>query len=315
MYASATTNSLGPAELQRVTADVAANTIVIDAYANTIRDTVLPDVPSVHTELRSAVQKHGQTAKANAKEWLYTIKPQLAKTNEAIIAYNDTFQQHYDTLRSAVEKEDVPQIEKEVKQLYESVLQNKGEVEAVVEKITAFRNKLAEDTKNFKESANQLTSVLASTNASIPALQREIEQQNAIIKSGNILIGTGSALCALIVGCIAGGPMIADGVNKKKEANAAIEKIKNRISITEREVVLLTDLKQKLTDMTAMIDAAITSLQNVANNWHTIGAKYHTLLKNIHVISPEELLFIKEDLQTAKDSWYELKKYAEQVQG
>ena len=51
----------------------------------------------------------------------------------------------------------------------------------------------------------------------------------------------------------------------------------------------------------------ITALQNISNQWYTVGAKYNNLLQNVKGISPEEFTFIKEDLHTAKDSWKDVK--------
>ncbi len=65
--------------------------------------------------------------------------------------------------------------------------------------------------------------------------------------------------------------------------------------------------------LTNTIDTAITALQNISNQWHTMGAKYHSLLQNVDSISPEELVFMKEDLSIAKDSWKNIKDYAEKI--
>ena len=41
--------------------------------------------------------------------------------------------------------------------------------------------------------------------------------------------------------------------------------------------------------MTETIDAAITALQNISNQWYTVGAKYNNLLQNVKGISPKSL--------------------------
>ena len=33
--------------------------------------------------------------------------------------------------------------------------------------------------------------------------------------------------------------------------------------------------------MTETIDVAITALQNISNQWYTVGAKYNNLLQNV----------------------------------
>ena len=42
-----------------------------------------------------------------------------------------------------------------------------------------------------------------------------------------------------------------------------------------------------------------------------MGSKYNSLLQNVDSISPNDLVFIKEDLNIAKDSWKNIKDYAE----
>lgn len=59
--------------------------------------------------------------------------------------------------------------------------------------------------------------------------------------------------------------------------------------------------------MAETIDTAITSIQKMSNSWDTVAAKYNNLVKNITFITPEEFAFIKADLNTAKDSWQDLK--------
>ena len=36
--------------------------------------------------------------------------------------------------------------------------------------------------------------------------------------------------------------------------------------------------------MTETIDAAITALQNISNQWYTVGAKYNNLLQNVKLV-------------------------------
>ncbi len=72
-------------------------------------------------------------------------------------------------------------------------------------------------------------------------------------------------------------------LRKKDIANAEreIANLKDRISGAQAEVLILTDVKNKTTNMTETIDAAITALQNISNQWYTVGAKYNNLLQNV----------------------------------
>ncbi len=110
---------------------------------------------------------------------------------------------------------------------------------------------------------------------------------------------------------IAGGPMIANALQEIAKAEREIANLKERISGAQTDVVILADVNNKSANMTNTIDAAITALQKISNQWHTVGAKYNNLLKNVKDISPEEFAFIKEDLNTASDSWKDIKNYTE----
>ena len=101
-------------------------------------------------------------------------------------------------------------------------------------------------------------------------------------------------------------------IAKNANAEREIANLKDRISGAQAEVAILTDVKNKTTNMTETIDAAITALQNISNQWYTVGAKYNNLLQNVKGISPEEFTFIK-DLHTAKDSWKDVKDYTEKL--
>lgn len=75
----------------------------------------------------------------------------------------------------------------------------------------------------------------------------------------------------------------------------------------------LTNIKNQTEYLTNTIDIAITALQNISNQWYTMGSKYNSLLQNVESISPQDLVFIKEDLSIAKDSWQNIKEYAEKI--
>ncbi|CAI8840914.1 non-hemolytic enterotoxin B/C [Bacillus sp. IT-79MI2] len=257
--------------------------------------------------------KHQKEAKTNATYWLDEMKPQIMKTDQNIVEFNGTVQSYYSSLIAAVDQKNREKLKSDLEKLYNIILTNQSEVDKLLENLKTFRNRMAEDTKSFKGDANQLTAILASTNAGIPLLQQQINTYNDSIKKSNDMVIAGSVLCAALITCLAGGPMIA--VAKKDIANAEreIENLKARISGAQAEVAILTDVKNKTINMTETIDAAITSLQNISNQWYTIGAKYNNLLQNVKSISPEEFTFIKEDLNTARDSWQDVENYTEKL--
>lgn len=199
---------------------------------------------------------------------------------------------------------------------------------------------MTSDTQNFKGDANQITSILASQDAGIPLLQNQITTYNeAISKYNAIIIGSSVATAlgpiaiiggavviatgagtplgvALIAGAAAVGGGTAGIVLAKKEldnAQAEIQKITGQITTAQLEVAGLTNIKTQTEYLTNTIDTAITALQNISNQWYTMGSKYNSLLQNVDSISPNDLVFIKEDLNIAKDSWKNIKDYAEKI--
>ena len=73
-----------------------------------------------------------------------------------------------------------------------------------------------------------------------------------------------------------------DDCRREKDiANAEreIANLKDRISGAQAEVAILTDVKNKTTNMTETIDVAITALQNISNQWYTVGQNIITYYK------------------------------------
>ncbi|OUB12040.1 enterotoxin C [[Bacillus thuringiensis] serovar konkukian] len=308
--------SLGPEGFQDVLAQAISNVLVMDSYAKTIsnqQETNLSGISDLNSDLRANMLKHQKDAKNNANYWLDNLKPRIMNTNQNIVNYNDTFQAHYSTLLTAIDQKDTEKLKTELEKLYQSILTNKSEVDELLEQLRTFRNEMATDTQNFKQDTNQLTTILASTTAGIPLLEQQINAYNESIKKSNDQIIAGSVLCATLITCIIGGPMIATAKSNIASAEREIQILQARISGAQAEIAIITDAKNKATNMTETIDTAITSIQNMSNLWNTVAAKYNNLMKNIAFITPEEFAFIKEDLNTAKDSWQDLKNYADKL--
>ncbi|MGG2066039.1 HBL/NHE enterotoxin family protein [Bacillus sp. S14(2024)] len=306
--------SLGPDEFKEVMEKMGASILTMDSYAQTIRNqqqTDLSKISSINSNLQANMIKHQKDAQTNATYWLDDLKPHIMKTNQNSVSYNDTFQASYNQLLTALDQKDTGKFKNELEKLYNSILKNSQEVDGLLEKLKTFRNKMAEDTRSFKEDANQLKSILESTNAGIPLLQQQINNCNNTIKQNYDRRGGYIALAVFIPPV--GIPLIVTADKNIASAQQEIEQLKSRISGAEAELVILTDAKNKTEHMTETIDTAITALQNISNQWHTIGSKYDSLLKNVESISPDQLAFVKEDLKTAKDSWQDLKNYADKL--
>ncbi|PFM61738.1 enterotoxin [Bacillus cereus] len=306
--------SLGPDKYKEVMEKMAANILTMDSYAQTIRNqqqTDLSKISSINGDLQANMINHQKDAKTNATYWLDNLKPHMMKTIQNSVSYNDTFQASYNQLLAALDQKDTVAFKNELERLYNSILKNSQEVDGLLENLKTFRNTMAEDTRSFKDDSNQLKSILESTNAGIPLLQQQIDNFNNIIQENNDKRGGYIALSVFMPPV--GIPLIVTADKNIASAQQEIEQLKSRISGAEAELVILTDAKNKTEHMTETIDTAIDALQNISNQWHTIGSKYDSLLKNVDKINPEQLTLIKKQLEIAKGSWQDLKNYADKL--
>ncbi|PDY96914.1 enterotoxin [Bacillus thuringiensis] len=330
--------SLGPEGLKEAITNTGSNALVMDLYALTIIKQANADfngLNSIDTSLRTKIINDQNIARINAGQWLDKLKPQMISTNQNIINYNTKFQNYYDTLITAVNNKDKETLSNGLTRLNNDVVANKAEVDELLGELREFRKKMATDTQNFKQDATQITSILASQDAGIPLLQNQLTTYHATIAEynklliasavatalgplaiigGAVLIGTGLGAKLGVVfivgglGSTAGG--IAGIVIAKQEMDKAQEEIMNitgQITQAQLEVAGLTNLKEQTESLTETIDIAITALQNLSTKWDVVGSKYKSLLKNIAVMDPNDLFFIKEDLDVAKDSWKEVR--------
>ncbi len=305
---------LGPDKYKEVMEKMGASILIMDSYAQIIinqQQTDLSKISSINGDLQANMIKHQKDAQRNATYWLDNLKPDIMKTNQNSVSYNDTFQASYDQLLAALDQKDTVAFKTELEKLYNSILKNSQEVDGLLEKLKTFRNTMAEDTRSFKDDSNQLKSILESTNAGIPLLQQQISNYNNIIKENYDKRGGYIALSVFMPPV--GIPLIVTADKNIASAQQEIEQLKSRISGAEAELVILTDAKNKTEHMTATIDTAITALQNISNQWHTIGSKYDSLLKNVNNINPDQHALLKIDLKIAKDSWQDLKNYADKL--
>ncbi|WP_404449105.1 HBL/NHE enterotoxin family protein [Bacillus sp. RC252] len=306
--------SLGPDKYKEVMEKMGASILTIDSYALTIINQQLTDlskISSINRDLQANMIQHQNDAQTNAIYWFDDLKPHMMKTNQNIVSYNDTFQASYNQLLAALDQKDTMTFKNELENLYTNILKDSQEVDGLLEKLKTFRNKMAEDTRSFKADSNQLISILESTNAGIPLLQQQINNYNNTIKENYDKRGGYIALSVFMPPV--GIPLIVTADNNIASAQQEIEQLKSRISGAEAELVILTDAKNKTEHMTATIDTAIDALQNISNQWHTIGSKYNSLLKNVDKINPDRIALLKIDLKIAKDSWQDLKNYADKL--
>ncbi|MGH1328992.1 HBL/NHE enterotoxin family protein [Bacillus pretiosus] len=305
---------LGPDKYKEVMEKMGASILTMDEYAQKIIKQQLTDlskISSINGDLKTNMIQHQNDAQTNAIYWFDDLKPHMMKTIQNSVSYNDTFQASYNQLLTAIDQKDIVTFKFRLVRLYRSILENSEELNKILERLKTFRDKMSEDTRSFKDDSNQLTSILASTNAGIPQLKQRIDDCNNIIKESNDKIIGGGVLAVLSLG--GSTAMIVTAKSNKSNAEQEIEQLKSKISGVEKELVILTDAKNKTEDMTATIDDAIDALQNISNQWHIMESKYDSLLKNIDNINPDRLALIKIQLKIAKDSWQDLKNYADKL--
>ncbi|KFM95106.1 enterotoxin [Bacillus clarus] len=307
--------SLGPEGFKEVIGKMTANTLVMDSYAQTLllkqQQTDLSGISSINGDLRAGMIKHQKDAQANALYWINDINPHIMKNALSIVDYNTVFQSQYDNLLVAIDQKSKEKLQQELRNLHQNISDKQLAVDDLLGKLKTFRNELVEDTNSFKDNSNRLTSILESTNAGIPFLQQQINNYNYLIKQSNDMIIMGGVFVLFTFG--ASIAMIATAKSNISSAEQEIQKLQSRISGAQQEVAILTDAKNKTVHMTETIDTAITALQNISNQWHTIGSKYSKLLDNVEKMSPDEFAFIKEDLNTARDSWQEIKNFVDEL--
>lgn len=307
--------SLGPGEFKEVMEKMGANILTMDSYANTIRNqqqTDLSKINSINGDFRANMIQHQLDAKVSAEYWLGILKPRIMETNQNIVSYNDTFQASYNLLLTAIDQEDKRKLMDELKTLYNSILENSQEIDGLLEILKKFQDKIAKNTRNFKDDFNQFENILEITNVGIPVLQQQIDNYNNIIKENYDKRGGYIALSVFMPSI--GIPLIVTADKNIASAQQEIEQLKSRISGAEAEVVILTDAKNKTEQMAATIGTAVTALENIKTRWDVIEDKYQSLLERVGKISPHQLPFlITADLDTAKGNWQDLKNYADNL--
>ncbi|ABY46572.1 enterotoxin (plasmid) [Bacillus mycoides] len=335
IYADAENNypeySLGPEGLKDALEKTGSNMLVMDLYALTIvkqANVNFDGLTVINNDLQKSIKDNHDASKTNAKQWLDGLKPQIIQTNQNIINYNTQFQNYYDVLVEAANNNDKETLKAVLTSLDESISENKGAVDRLVQDLKVFRGKLELDTQNLKTDTNKITDILSGQDAGIPLMQKQIEANQTLIDENNkvyiassVATALGAYLTATIIFAPIGAGALGGGIygvttsqQQIKTAQDEIINLSKNISTAQQQVGKLTLLKNNTNNLTATIDAAITALENVKNQWQTMGAKYKSLNDNVDRINPDKLTLLKADLNIAKRSWEQVNKYAENIQ-
>ncbi|MEI3894538.1 MULTISPECIES: non-hemolytic enterotoxin subunit C [unclassified Bacillus (in: firmicutes)] len=306
--------SLGPDKYKEVMEKMGASILTMDSYAQTIlnqQQTDLSNISSINSDFQANMIEHQKEAQSNALYWLGILKSDIMETIQNSVSYNDTFQESYNQLLTAIDQKNIVTFKLRLLSLYHSILENSTEFNTLTKRLETFRDKMSEDTRSFNEDSEQLISILKGTNGNISLLQQQIDNCNNIIKENYDKRGGYIALSVFMPPV--GIPLIVTADKNIASAQQEIEQLKSKISGAEAEIVILTDVKNKMAHMNATIDTATTVTENIKKQWETIGAKYASLLNSVNNINPENLALIKAQLNIAKKGWQDLKNYADNL--
>ncbi|PEK40770.1 enterotoxin [Bacillus toyonensis] len=320
---------LGPTGLDNAMKDTKSNMLVMDLYALTIlkqADINLDGLPSVGDNLKTAIKANQNLTRENATYWLNNLKSGIVTTNQNIISYDTKFQNYSRYLLQY--KNDPVKLTALLTKLNAEISQNKDQVTKLVEDLKNFRGKLEKDTQNLKGNAEEIVNVLTGQEAGIPLFQKQIETNKALIDENNkIYIASSVATAAgayLVLSPFAplGAPILGGGiygvVSSQQQIIKAQEEIitlTQNISMAQLQSARLTIVQSDIKNLTDTIDKAIVSLENIKNAWDGMGTKYDSLIKSAKAVDPEFLAMdITADLDTAKDHWEQIRKYAENIQ-
>ncbi|MEK4605060.1 HBL/NHE enterotoxin family protein [Bacillus sp. FSL L8-0099] len=320
---------LGPTGLDNAMKDTKSNMLVMDLYALTIlkqADINLDGLPSVGDNLKTAIKANQNLTRENATYWLNNLKSGIVTTNQNIISYDTKFQNYSRYLLQY--KNDPVKLTALLTKLNAEISQNKDQVTKLVEDLKNFRGKLEKDTQNLKGNAEEIVNVLTGQEAGIPLFQKQIETNKALIDENNkIYIASSVATAAgayLVLTPFApiGAPILGGGiygvVSSQQQIIKAQEEIitlTQNISMAQLQSARLTIVQSDIKNLTDTIDKAIVSLENIKTAWDGMGTKYDSLIKSAKAVDPEFLAMdITADLDTAKDHWADIRKYAENIQ-
>ncbi|WP_320750054.1 HBL/NHE enterotoxin family protein [Bacillus thuringiensis] len=259
--------------------------------------------------LRTMVVEHQQQNKNNALRWNKEIKPNLLKMNEAMIAYENDFSNQYFNMIQAINQKDSSKLKACMQQLYTKILQYAQENDSLVKDLISLRDQMSNDVQHFTADANTVDIILIGIDASIPNLQRDIEAQMALITEKNKILQAGIGVCFLnIFGGIA---MIVTSKNAIAAAQNLILEKTFGISEAKKDAASLRIFQiynKQILDITSQ---AILALQRTSDQLHIMGAKYKNFLAQLDKIDITDYSFLKEDIDTAKLTWGQIKENAE----
>ncbi|WP_420974212.1 HBL/NHE enterotoxin family protein [Bacillus thuringiensis] len=310
---------LGPDNLKRSLQEVSNNAFMLDVFAKTVIKT--PDFSFdgnifsdwEDKDLLNTVLKDQRDSKDNANYWLNTLKPHMIKINQNIITSGTKFNNQSDAILDAIHTHDKEKLENLIRNLYQSNKLEKESVTSLLTSLNTFREKLTENTKQFKGNATELSHRMAGNSALVTSLNTSLQlykKQLADEIESRISLGVVVPLTLVpIIGIPLWGlyGMQSDDISKTENE---IEILTKKISGVESQSVVLISASETSKQFADKIDTAIDSVQGLSHQWNIVDAKYSTLLQNIETLGPDELELLEIEVHIAQDSWKNLMEYA-----
>lgn len=301
------------------------------------------DLDRQDEDLKTKLPAHQQVARDNAKFWNTTVKQQLLKINQGIISYDTQFQTYSNQLEAAIDANDKEKIKSLIKgRLMKNAQKQQDDVDGVIKQLDNFNNQLGQDIREFDADGKRLIAILVGKDSLITALGKQIDTYNATIDqslkyliggavgmglavgAGGLAIGlavlSGGVLVPVILGVAALSTLAGAGYtaytnyDSMNNAKDGLKKASQQLTTANEALGTLKGAQSSVNNLHTAVKEAREALGHISTQWGTTYAKYDTLLDNIDTMSPEELAFIKSDLEVTKKSWMDLKDWANKIQ-
>ncbi|WP_395185393.1 HBL/NHE enterotoxin family protein [Bacillus cereus] len=135
-------------------------------------------ITEISPSLQADILKHQKTAKANANEWMDSLKSKIMQTNIDIRDFSTTLQSYSDTLLQAIEIEQKDTFVKGIEKFISDIQNNKKGVNQLIAELKGIQTKLNQDQQNFETDDNQIQSQINGKHRALKELQEKIDKYN-----------------------------------------------------------------------------------------------------------------------------------------
>ncbi|PGC84457.1 HBL/NHE enterotoxin family protein [Bacillus toyonensis] len=252
-------------------------------------DQVTQSILNKHTSFPSAIQRAQKVlstttitsatnteklAYNNAIKWKNNIKPEMTKTVTYLLNYNSTFQQKYQQLTANLNSNNKNNMLTILKQMQSDIGNGQTQVVNFIQIFRGFRDDVFTNVRNMQSAVDQVESVKSGYQKTIDALAQAGSSQSE---------------------------MIAIGLKLQD-----IEPLRGHLQL------FLRDFKGAPSTSWMPSPGWLDPINNIETAWNTLDVKLRNVIRDVESSSENvDTVFIKEELQTVKDSWENTYKYAQ----